>query len=133
MLNGPLALYRLWSNKDQNRIGPWWFAASLLQQARQEANGDRGTTISWLRDRLAISFDFGACDRLAVMNLGPSSALPAIAAWGLPMPQYTAKALQTDPDIPLPDYFAKRRLVFQGQKMQYFLPFVPATRVADYW
>lgn len=67
------------------------------------------------------------------MNLGISSALPAIEAWGQPMPQYTAQALQRDPGIPLPAYFSKRSQSFQGEKTQYFLPFVPVSRVADYW
>lgn len=133
VIEGPATLYRLWSNKDGNRIGPWWFTAHLLQAALTECNTDRAKATEWLRDRLAISLDFGSCDRVAALSLGISSALPAIEAWGLPMPQYTPKALQKDPGIPLPDYFSKRQQSFQGQKTQYFLPFVPVNRVADHW
>lgn len=133
VLEGPVTLYRLWSNQDQNRTRPWWFSPNLLSQALGETGNDRAQAIAWLRDRLAISLDFGACDRLAALNLGMNSALPAIAAWGLPMPQYTASALQSKSPPSRPDYFAKRSQVFQGQKTQYFLPFIPATRTSDYW
>jgi hypothetical protein len=134
VLEGPVTMYRLWSNKNpKQRIGPWWFTSNLLEQALAETANDQTKAADWLRDRLAISLDFSACDRVAKLNLGFSSALPAIEAWGLPMPQYTAKALEKNPAIPLPEYFAKRAQVFQGQKTQYFLPFVPITRVGDYW
>ena len=133
VLEGPAKLYRLWSNKDGNRIGAWWFTAHLLQEALAQSNNDKAQAANWLRDRLAISLDFGSCDRIAELYLGPNSALPAIEAWGLPMPQYTAKALQADPNIPLTEYFSKRRQSFQGEKTQYFLPFVPVGRVSDYW
>ena len=133
VLEGPSTLYRLWSEKQHNRVGPWWFTAHLMQQAIAEGGSDRAKALAWLRDRLAISLDFSACDRVAALNLGISSALPAIEAWGLPMPQYTAKALEKDPSIPPLEYLSKRTQVFQGQKTQYFLPFVPVTRVTDHW
>jgi len=133
VIEGPATLYRLWSNKDGNRIGPWWFTEHLLCEALGQSDNDPAKATLWLRDRLAISLDFGSCDRVAVLNLGMSSAVPAIEAWGLPMPQYTAKALEKDPSIPLTEYFAKRRQSFQGEKTQYFLPFVPMSRVTDHW
>jgi hypothetical protein len=133
VVEGNLTLYRLWSAKDQNRIGPWWFTANLLREALTQGDNNRQKAAEWLRDRLAISIDFGACDRVAALTLGVRSALPAIEAWGLPMPQYTAKALEKDPKIPLPEYFSKRQQSFQGQKTQYFLPFVPVSRVTDFW
>jgi hypothetical protein len=111
----------------------WWFTAHLLQEALANCRNDRSKAAEWLRDRLAISLDFGSCDRAAAMHLGISSALPAIEAWGLPMPQHTAQALQRHPGIPLPAYFSKRSQSFQGEMTQYFLPFVPVSRVADYW
>ena len=133
VVEGNVILYRLWSAKDNNRVGPWWFTANLLHEALTQSDGDRRKAVEWLRDRLAISIDFGACDRVAALTLGFRSALPAIEAWGLPMPQYTAKALEKDPKIPLPEYFSKRQRSFQGQKTQYFLPFIPVSRVIDHW
>ena len=133
VVEGPMTLYRLWSAKDRNRIGPWWFTSSLLEEALAQSNNDLPKAVDWLRDRLAISLDFGACDRVAALTMGISSALPAIEAWGLPMPQYTSKALEKDPNIPLPEFFAKRQQLFQGRKSQYFLPFVPISRVTNYW
>jgi hypothetical protein len=133
VVEGNISLYRLWSAKDNDRIGPWWFTANPLCEALTQSDNDRRKAVEWLRDRLAISIDFGACDRVAALTLGLSSALPAIEAWGLPMPQYTPKALEKDPKIPLPEYFSKRQRSFQGQKTQYFLPFIPLSRVTDYW
>jgi hypothetical protein len=133
VIEGPATLYRLWSSKDRNRVGPWWFTAHLLQEALAQSKNEKGKAAEWLRDRLAISLDFGSCDRVAALNLGMSSALPAIEAWGLPMRQYTPKALEKDPGLPLPEYFSKRPQSFQGEKTQYFLPFVPVRRVADHW
>jgi hypothetical protein len=133
VIEGLATLYRLWLNKDGNRIGPWWFTAHLLQEALAQCGNDKAKATGWLRDRLAFSLDFGSCDRVAALNLGIRSALPAIEAWGLPMPQYTSKALEKDPGISLPEYFSRRRQSFQGQKTQYFLPFVPTGRVADHW
>ena len=115
VLEGPDILYRLWSTKQGNLIRPWWFSKELLVLA--EAGRDRQQTIAWLRDRLAVSFDFGECDRMAQLNLGLGSEIPAIAAWGLPMPQYGVK----------PDE------LFQGEKTQYYLPFVPPRRVVERW
>jgi len=133
VVEGPAEMYRLWSKKDGNRIGPWWFTVHLLHEALAQCRNDRVQATEWLRDRLAISLDFGSCDRVALLNLGIRSALPAFEAWGLPMPQYTPKALEKDPGIPLQDYFSKRRHSFQGEKTQYFLPFVPVSRVSDHW
>jgi hypothetical protein len=133
VVEGPTTLYRLWSSTDGNRIGPWWFTANLLREALAQSANDIAQATVWLRDRLAISLDFGRCDRVAALNLGLSSALPAIEAWGLPMPQYTPQALKKDPGIPLPQYFAGREQFFQGGKTQYFLPFVPVSRVTDCW
>ena len=99
VIEGPATLYRLWSNNDRNRVGSWWFTSHLLREALVQCNNDRLKAAEWLRDRLAISLDFGLCDRVAALNLGISSALPAIEAWGLPMPQYTRRALKKGPGI----------------------------------
>lgn len=66
------------------------------------------------------------------MVLHPGNALPAIEAWGLPMRQYSKDAAGK-PGVSMPDYWAKLGATFQGQKTQYFLPFIPASRVTDYW
>ncbi len=133
VIEGPITLYRAWSNRHGNRVRSWWFSPHLLEAALGDAGHDRAKTLAWLRDRLAVSFDFGDCDRLAQLQLGPNSAVPCVAAWGLPMPGFTPNALKQDPTIPLPEYFAKRAITLQGQKTQYFLPYVPASRVSDYW
>lgn len=132
VVEGPVTLYRLWSQRQNNRIGPWWFTEGVLHQATSAAAGNRQAALEWLRDRLAISLDWSDCDRIAKMTLHYGNAVPAIAAWGLPMRQYSRKAA-TNPDVPMRDYWARYTAMFQGEKTQYFLPFLPATRISDFW
>ena len=59
-------------------------------------------------------------------------ALPAIEALGLPMPQRIPvhrNAAGNTVGVADEDYFNKLGLAFQGEKLQYFLPFVPPDRI----
>jgi hypothetical protein len=114
VLEGPTTLYRLWDSKEKNQMRNWWFSQHLWNLAVTHSSAAKQSLRDWLRDRLAISFDFGRCDRVSKLVLGQGIALPAIEAWGLPMPQHGST--NTGP-------------MFQGHKTQYFLPFVPPERV----
>jgi hypothetical protein len=132
LIEGPTAIYRLWSGKDNNRVGAWWFTGAVLQQALKAEKNNRKAALEWLRDKLAVSLDWNDCDRVAQIRLGPGVAIPAIEGWGLPMRQFSRQA-PGKPNVRMADYWRRYRLTFQGQKTQYFLPFVPANRVQDYW
>ena len=134
VLEGSQNLYRVWDSSMENRTRHWWFSEHLLNHAVRESRAARQSTQDWLRDRLAISLNFGNCDRLSRLTLGPAAALPAIEAWGLPMPQrspITRDARGNTVGELTPDYWQKIALTFQGEKTQYFLPFVPPDRIAD--
>ena len=130
-LEGPTILYRLWSQRHSTRIGPWWFTDGVLKQALSESGGNQTVALAWLRDRLAVSLDWSDCDRVVQLTLHNNNRLPAIEAWGLPVRQYSPDALNRG--VRPADYWARYAAMFQGQKTQYFLPFVPETRVRDYW
>ena len=132
VLAGPLTLYRLWSQRKNDQVRAWWFTAGVLDQAISASAGNRGVAIDWLRDRLAVSFDWNDCDRVARRVLHPGNALPAIEALGLPMRKYSRDAPGA-PGVSMKDYWANYTDMFQGRKTQYFLPFVPPSRVSDFW
>ncbi|MBC7925464.1 MAG: hypothetical protein H7039_07385 [Bryobacteraceae bacterium] len=132
VLEGPVSIYRVWSQKHNTRHRAWWFSQGVLDGALLSAAGDRNQALEWLRNRLAISLDRNDADRLARITLPYGEALPIIAAWGLPMPQYSIAAA-TQKGTNMRDYWARQGAVFQGEKTQYFLPFIPAQRVVDYW
>jgi hypothetical protein len=132
VLEGAQTIYRLWSQKKNNKVGPWWFAHGVLQQALKESKGKRPDALDWLRDRLAISLDWSDCDRVAQIVLHPRNSLPAIAALGLSMPIYSKDA-PGSPGVSMPDYWASLGSRLQGEKTQYFLPFIPVDRVQDFW
>lgn len=134
VLEGPSKMYRLWnSTRPFSKNGAWWFTQGLFDMALADGKGNRQKTLDWLRNALAVPLDWSKCDKIAQLTLSTGNTLPAVEALGLPMPAYSKDALRNDPSIPLMDYFAKRREELQGQKTQYFLPFVPPTRISDLW
>ena len=133
VLEGQQTLYRMWSQKSpKSRIGPWWFSEGLLQTALKEPKNDKTAAMAWLRDRMAVSLDWSDCDKVAQIVMHPGNAMPAIEALGLPMPVYSKNAAGS-PGVSMPDYWAKLGTMLQGEKTQYFLPFIPVDRVQDYW
>jgi hypothetical protein len=116
VLEGSTTVYRIWDSRKNNRTGHWWFSDHLLNVASRESKAANQSTQDWLRNRLAISYDFSQCDRISKLILGPSAAVPCVEAWGLPMAhQSTVNVGPT----------------FQGEKTQYFLPFIPPDRICD--
>jgi hypothetical protein len=131
---GPITLYRMWDSQKGNRTGHWWFGEHLLNLAAAQSAAAGQSVRDWLRDRLAVSLDFSACDCISKLTLTGRAALPAIEAWGLPMPQYSPVTRNPKGDTvgtAGPDYWAKYGAMFQGEKTQYFLPFIPPDRIHD--
>ena len=133
VLEGRQTIYRMWSQKDsRTRIGPWWFTDGVLNQALKESKNDKTAAMGWLRDRMAVSLDWSDCDKVAKIEMHPGNAMPAIEALGLPMPVYSKDA-PGSAGVSMPDYWAKLGTTLQGEKTQYFLPFIPVERVRDHW
>jgi hypothetical protein len=89
VIEGPMTLYRIWDSKMDNRTRHWWFSEHLFNLTAAQSAIAKQSVRDWLRDRLALSFNFGACDRISKLTLAGRAALSAIEAWGLPMPQYS--------------------------------------------
>lgn len=145
VLEGPVTIYRLWDSIDMNQTRNWWFSENLLHEARTKSESAGLSEKEWLRDRLAVSLNSGRCDKLSRLNIAPGSKLPAVAAWGLPMPKYTPVRQNPragEPGQPPsiggvdnrggtgPDYWASMGQLFLGEKTQYFLPFLPPERIS---
>jgi hypothetical protein len=134
VLERPTVIYRVWDAKSDNRTRHWWFSEHLLNLARTQSSLCRQTARDWLRDHLAISLDFGACDHLSKIELTGNAAFPAIEAMGLPKPQ-RSRVIRNARGETLgsadKDYWERFGAMFQGQKTQYFLPFVPPDRIRD--
>ena len=134
VLDGPVSLYRMWDSSSDNRTRHWWFSENLFNLASSQSAAANQSTRDWLRDRLAVSFNFGSCDRISTLRFGAGTAVPAVEAWGLPMPQYsriTRNADGASSGEAGRDYWDKYDAIFQGEKTQYFLPFVPPDRIQD--
>jgi hypothetical protein len=134
VLESPITIYRIWDSSKDNRIKHWWFSEHLLRLAKSQSVTEKMSVRDWLRDRLAVSLNFGACDQLSQLALAGAAALPAVEALGLPMPQYSAivrDAGGVTRGTPTRDYWDKLGATFQGQKTQYFLPFIPPDRIRD--
>jgi len=134
IVEGPQTLYRIWDSDMDNRTRHWWFSEHLLKLATVQSAVAKQSVRDWLRDRLAVSLNFGKCDRISKLPLAAGAVLPAVEAWGLPMPQYspiTRDASGKATGTADKDYWDKRGAMFQGQKTQYFLPFVPPDRIQD--
>lgn len=134
VLDGPVTLYRVWDSKSDNRTRHWWFSEHLLNVAVRESKVAKQSPRDWLRDRLAVSLNFGQCDKISKLTLGAAAAIPCIEAWGLPMPQYSHVTRDTSGKTvgaANQDYWDKLGATFQGEKTQYFLPFVPPDRIQD--
>lgn len=139
VLDRPLTIYRLWDADDDNRLRNWWFSGHLLHEAQRSSAAVNLTPQEWLRDALAISLNFGKCNRLSSLTIGDRVSLPAVEARGLPMSHYSRLGGRLSPNDPrvdahgtvTPDYWRRLGQTFAGQKTQYFLPFVPPDRIHD--
>ncbi|MCS7025841.1 MAG: hypothetical protein NZV14_13650 [Bryobacteraceae bacterium] len=130
LLEGPLQLYRLWNSAyPRSKNGFWWFSQGLLDRSAS-AGPNPADRLHWLRDKLAISMDWSACDRVSVLRLQVNDVVPAIQAWGLPQRYYSKEAWRT---IEPKEYFSKISEEFAGGATQTFLPWVPEQRVSDFW
>jgi hypothetical protein len=135
VIEGTTTIYRIWDSKMDNRTRHWWFSENLLKLAAAQSAKTKQSVREWLRDWLAVSYNFGACDQLSKIVLAGNAAIPGIEAWGLPMPKY--RPVTRDPETGRlvhevqKDYWFKLGETFRGQKTQYFLPFVPPDRIKD--
>jgi hypothetical protein len=138
VLQGPATLYRLWDSASPGaRAGVWWFDEDTLHRARVEAAVVKAPLLAWLRQALAVCYNFSRLDRALVLNLHAQDALPAVQAAGLAMPHYQFKPyIRPDTgervidELPL-DYWQQKGKMLFGGAIQTILPWIPKTKMRD--
>jgi len=135
LLDGPLTLYRIAQSGSAGPPGIWWFTEKVAQRCRDEAGPDPQKRLDWLRNVLAVCFNWSRFDRIERLPLHPGETIPAVVGRGLPMPHYKAdpyidrKSGQHLIDLPV-DYWKKKGEILLGGELQIVLPWVAVRRVA---
>jgi hypothetical protein len=137
LLDAKGSIYRVWDSSARNQTRHWWFSEALKNQAIQESKLKGISPGDWIRDALAVSIDFGKCNRLSRISLEELGGVPIIEAKGLPMPQRTTvhrdRAGKTVGSAD-PDYWRRLGQSYAGNQTQYFLPYLPPGLIkADAW
>lgn len=134
-LTGALTLYRISQSGTAAPPGIWWFTEKVAQRCRDEAGPDPQKRLDWLRDVLAVCFNWSRFDRIERLALHSGESIPAVLGRGLPMPHYKADPYidrkTGEHLIKLPvDYWMKKGAMLLGGELQVVLPWVPVRRVA---
>jgi hypothetical protein len=136
LISGPLTLYRISQSGAVTPPGIWWFTEKVAQRCRDEAGPDPQKRLDWLREVLAVCFNWSRFDRIERLALHSGEIIPAVLGRGVPMPHYkydpytdrkTGERLIKE--FP-PDYWKKKGEVLIGGELQVVLPWVPVRRVA---
>jgi len=64
VLTGPTKLYRVSQSGSKGPIGIWWFGEQVAQRCRKEAGGVASQQLEWLRNVLAVCFNWSTFDRV---------------------------------------------------------------------
>ena len=134
VIEGPTHLYRVSSSSSKWNPGIWWFTEKVAQRCRQEAGPDPIRRLEWLRNVLAVCFNWSSFDRIERLSLQGAERLPAVLGRGLPMPHYKVdpyidkKTGERVVELPK-DYWAKKGEILTGGELQIVLPWIPVRRV----
>jgi|ERR1035437_1749437 hypothetical protein len=135
VLDGPLTLYRVSQSGAPAPPGIWWFTGKIAQRCRDEAGSDRQEQLDYLRNVLAVCFNWSRFDWIQRLSLRAGESIPAVLGRGLPMPYHKAdpyinrKTGQLVIDLP-PDYWKKKGEILIGGELQVVLPWIPVYRIA---
>ena len=131
LISGPVTLYRFWDfGAPERRVGVWWFHRNVIDACKQHAGKPAADRLSWLREHLAVCFDWSQMDRIDTLSLTAAGELPAIEGTGAPMRVYSAAALPSG-KVASPDYWANLGRYFPGGLKQIVLPFIPPAHGED--
>ena len=131
MLEGPVTLYRGTETGSQAPPSIWWFNEKVAQRCRDEAGADPRKRLEWLRNVLAVCYNWNAFDCLQRLALHRGESIPAVFGKGLPMPHYKI-AVQRGGKVELPiDYWKRKGDVLLGGELQVVLPWIPVWRVDE--
>jgi hypothetical protein len=135
ILSGPTTLYRVSQKGSKGPVGIWWFSEKVAGRCRTEAGSDGAKQLEWLRNVLAVCFNWSTFDRLERFSLHGGERIPAVLGKGLPMPHYKAdpyfdrKTGQRVVSLPK-DYWQQKGNMLLGGELQIVLPWIPVGRVS---
>lgn len=134
VLTGATTLYRVTQKGTQTPPGIWWFSSKLAAECRKEAGSDPARQLEWLRNVLAVCFNWSKFDQVQRFALHGGERIPVVIGTGLPMPYYKAdpyvdrKTGQTMISLPA-DYWKRMGQKLLGGELQIVLPWIPVSRV----
>jgi len=135
LLTGPLTLYRVTAGVAPPP-GIWWFSEKVAQRCRDEAGPDGKKRLEWLRQVLAVCFNWSSFDRIQRLQLYAAESIPAVIGRGLPMPHYKVvpridkKSGERVVELPA-DYWKKKGETLLGGELQIVLPWIPVSRIVE--
>jgi hypothetical protein len=135
LLTGPLMLYRISQTGVTTPPGIWWFGENVAQRCRNEAGTDPQKRLDWLRQVLAVSYNWSSFNKIERLQLHSEETIPAVFGRGLPMGHYNVKPYidrdtgQRMIDVP-PDYWKRKDEILRGGELQTVLPWIPVLRIA---
>ena len=100
--------------------GIWWFTDTVARRCRDEAGPDLQKRLAWLRNVLAVCFNWSSFDRIERQR--------SVCGFetGIPNARKTGERVVTLP----PDYWKRKGEILMGGELQVVLPWVPVGRVA---
>lgn len=136
VLTGPFTLYRVADSTSKDPYSIWWFTEKVADRCRQEAGARPQARLEWLRNVLAVCYNWSRFDFIQRLAIHSGERLPAVLGKGLPMPYYkltpffdSKSGLQVVQEPP-PDYWQKKGQMLFGGELQIVLPWIPVRRIA---
>ena len=134
LIEGSTTLFRISQSGSKSPPGIWWFSDKVAQRCRDEAGPDPQKRLEWLRNVLAVCFNWSRFDRIERCALHAGESIPAVIGRGLPMPYYKVDPYidrqtgERKVDLPL-DYWQKMGQTLFGGELQTVLPWIPVQRI----
>jgi len=136
VLDWSMTLYRVAEAGSITPPGIWWFTDQVAKRCRDAAGSEAKKQLEWLRNVLAVCYDWSTFDRIERFTLHANESIPAVLGTGLPMPYYKRDPKvdretgeRVVPEAP-PDYWKKQGLWLMGGEQQVVLPWIPVMRIA---
>jgi hypothetical protein len=136
VLSGPFTLYRVADSASKDTYGIWWFTEKVARRCREEAGPNPQARLDWLRNVLAVCYNWSRFDLIQRLAIHSGERIPAILGKGLPMPHYKLipffdrKTGQQVVPNPPADYWQKKGAMLFGGELQIVLPWIPVHRIA---
>lgn len=136
VLEGPMVLYRMADRAAKQPYSIWWFSEKVATRCRREAGPGPEARRDWLRNVLAVCYNWNPFTLVQRLALHGGERIPAVLGKGLPMPYYKLSPQfdrKTGLQIPQPtprDYWEKKGRMLFGGELQIVLPWIPIGRIA---